>query len=79
VIGSVAAFCVVISGYITAPSHKQIAAVAWLVVGAIAAWILSGSSPYPENQPTLTPLFVTYGSGLAALLICMAWHKKYNS
>ena len=78
VIGSVAAFCVVISGYATAPSHKQIASVLWLIVGAIAAWVLSGTSPYPEDQPTLTPLLVTYASGLFALLICTVWHKKHN-
>jgi len=78
VIGSVAAFCVVISGYVTAPSHKQIASVVWLIVGAIAAWVLSENSSYPEDQPTLIPLFVTYSSGLVALLICTVWHKKIS-
>jgi len=78
VIGSVAAFCVVISGYITAPSHKQKSSAAWLIVGAIAAWALSSTSPYPEDQPTLIPLYATYISGFIALLICMVWDKKHN-
>ena len=78
VIGSIAAFCVVISGYVTAPSHKQIASVIWLIAGAIAAWVLSGNSSYPEDQPTLTPLIITYASGLVALFICTLWHKKHN-
>ncbi|PKG80654.1 hypothetical protein CXF85_21265 [Colwellia sp. 75C3] len=82
-IGSSAAFFVVLTGYATAPSHKQIASITWLVVGAIAAWILAGNSYYPEDytqayQPTLIPLFATYLSGLIALLICMVWHKKYS-
>lgn len=82
-IGSSAAFFVVLSGYATAPSHKQIASIIWLIVGAIAAWILAGNSYYPEDysqayQPTLIPLFATYFSGLIALLICMLWHKRHN-
>ncbi len=76
VIGSVAAFCVVISAYVTAPSHKQKSAAAWLIIGAIGAWFLSSTSPYPEDKPTLIPLYATYFSGFIALLICMAWHKK---
>jgi MFS family permease len=83
VIGSVAAFCVVISGYVTAPSHKKTASVVWLIVGAIAAWVLAGNSYYPEDyehayQPTLAPLLATYLSGLIALWICMVWHKKHT-
>ena len=78
IIGSVAAFCVVISGYITAPSHKQLASAVWLIVGAISAWVLSSTSPYPEDQPTLTPLILTYSSGLIALIICTVWHRKHN-
>jgi hypothetical protein len=78
VIGSVAAFCVVITGYVTAPNHKQRVAAIWLVIGAIAAWVLSSNSPYPEDQPTLMPLYATYISGLIALFICMVWHKKKN-
>jgi hypothetical protein len=76
VIGSVAAFCVVLSGYVTAPTHKQLASVVWLIVGAIAALVLSNTSPYPEDQPTLIPLYATYFSGFIALLICNVWHKK---
>ncbi len=79
VIGSTAAFCVVISGYVTAPSHKLLAATIWLMVGAIAAWFLSANSPYPEDQPTLLPMFITYGVGLAALLICALWHKNITN
>ena len=83
IIGAVAAFCVVTSGYATAPSHKQIAAVVWLIVGAISAWILAGDSYYPEDsehayQLTIIPLLATYLSGIIALLICMLWHKKHN-
>jgi hypothetical protein len=82
-IGSSAAFFVVLSGYATAPSHKQIASIIWLIIGAIAAWTLAGNSHYPEDyiqayQPTLIPLFATYFSGLIALLICMVWHKRQN-
>jgi MFS family permease len=83
VIGSVAAFCVVISGYVTAPNHKQKASAVWLIVGAVSAWILAGDSYYPEDyehayQLTIIPLLATYLSGLFALLICMVWHKKHN-
>jgi len=79
VIGAVAAFCVVISGYVTAPSHKQKSSVVWLIIGAVAAWVLSNTSPYPEDQPTLIPLYATYISGFIALLFCMVWHKKQNT
>jgi uncharacterized membrane protein len=83
VIGSIAAFFVVITGYVTAPSHKQTSAIIWLIVGAIAAWVLAGNSYYPEDsahvyQTTIIPLIATYLSGLGALLLCMVWHKKYN-
>lgn len=81
VIGSSAAFVVVVSGYVTAPSHKQIASFLWLILGAIAAWVLSGNSYYPEDhtqayQTTMIPLFATYLSGSVALLICLLWHNK---
>ncbi|WP_440874274.1 hypothetical protein [Thalassotalea sp. PLHSN55] len=75
-IGSFAAFCVVLTGYFTAPKYKQTAAAIWLAVGAIAAWYLSNTSPYPEDKPTLIPLYATYASGIVALVICMLWHKK---
>jgi len=78
VIGSVAAFCVVIAGYATAPTYKRSASAAWLIIGAIAAWVLSSTSPYPEDQPTLIPIYATYLSGLVALLLCLVWHKKHN-
>ena len=78
VIGSTAAFCVVIAGYATAPTHKQTAAVVWLIIGAIAALYLSSTSPYPEDKPTLIPLYATYVSGIIGLLMCMLWHKKHN-
>jgi len=82
-IGASAAFFVVITGYITAPSHKQKIAVMWLVIGAISAWFLAGDSYYPEDyeheyQLTIIPLLATYLSGLFALLICLVWHKKTN-
>ena len=81
IIGSVAAFCVVIAGYVTAPSHKPLASVVWLIVGSISAWILAGDSFYPEDhehayQLTIIPLLATYLSGIFALLICLLWHKK---
>jgi len=83
IIGSVAAFCVVISGYATAPSHKQLASVVWLIVGAISAWVLAGDSFYPEDhehayQLTIIPLLATYISGAFAVLICLVWHNKHN-
>ena len=78
IIGSVAASLVVLSGYITAPSHKTKVATAWLIVGAIAALILSSTSPYPEDKPTLFPLYATYASGFITLLVCIIWHKKHN-
>ena len=83
VIGGGAAFFVVITGYVTAPSHKQIAAAVWLIVGAIAAWVLAGNSSYPEDytqafQPTIMPLIITYLSGLVALLLCVLWDRKRN-
>jgi len=83
IIGSVAAFCVVISGYATAPSHKQLASVVWLIVGAVSAWVLAGDSFYPEDhehayQLTIIPLLATYISGVFAVLICLVWHKKHN-
>jgi len=81
IIGATAAFCVVISAYVTAPSHKQTASAVWLIVGMIAAWFLAGDSYYPEDyeqayQPTIIPLFATYLSGIVALLICIMWHKN---
>lgn len=83
IIGSVAAFCVVITGYTTAPSHKKLAAITWLIVGAVAAWVISNQSYYPEDNTqtylvTLIPLAATYLSGLVAALLCIAWHKKQN-
>ncbi|TYK66374.1 hypothetical protein [Colwellia echini] len=82
-IGAFAAFCVVITGYITAPNHKQKAAALWLIVGAISAYFLAGDSFYPEDhehayQLTIIPLLATYLSGTLALLLCMLWHKKYS-
>lgn len=76
VIGSVAAFCVVLAGYASAPTHKQRASATWLVLGAIAARFLSATSPYPEDIPTLIPLYATYVSGFIALILCMVWHKR---
>lgn len=83
-IGGAAAFFVVISGYLTAPTRKRLAASIWLVVGAIAAWILAGESYYPEDhqhayQLTIIPLAATYLSGIFALLLCILWHKNRNN
>ena len=82
-IGASAAFFVVLCGYITAPSHKQLASITWLIVGAITGWVLAGNSYYPEDyqqayQPTLIPMVATYLSGLVALVICLVWHKQHN-
>jgi hypothetical protein len=83
VIGSVAAFCVVISGYATAPHYKINTAIIWLIIGAISAWFLAGDSYYPEDyqsayQLTIMPILATYLSGFFALLVCMVWHKKHK-
>jgi len=83
IIGAFAAFCVVMSGYITAPSYKRETALIWLIVGAIAAWFLSGDSVYPEDheheyQLTFIPIIATYLSGIFSLLICLVWHKQRN-
>ncbi|PKI15952.1 hypothetical protein [Colwellia sp. 12G3] len=80
-IGASAAFFVVLSGYITAPSHKKTMSLVWFIVGAVSAWFLAGNSTYPEDyaqayQPTLIPLTATYLSGLVALLICNVWHTR---
>ncbi len=84
IIGAVAAFCVVIAGYVTAPSHKQAASAIWLIIGAVSAWVLAGDSYYPEDyehayQLTIIPLLATYLSGLFALLLCLVWHKKHHT
>ncbi|MBU2924378.1 hypothetical protein Q4506_01375 [Colwellia sp. 4_MG-2023] len=84
IIGAFAAFCVVMCGYITAPSYKREAALIWFIVGAIAAWFLSGDSFYPEDheheyQLTIIPIIATYLSGIFALLICLVWHKQRDN
>ena len=84
IIGGVAAFCVVLSAYSSAPSHKLLSATVWLIVGAIAAWFLAGDSYYPEDhqhayQLTIIPLLATYLSGVFALMLCFIWHKKRNN
>ena len=83
IIGAAAAFCVVIAGYYSAPSYKFIACVVWLIIGAVAAWILAGDSYYPEDhmhayQLTMIPLLATYTSGLIAVIISLINHKKKN-
>lgn len=83
IIGAVAAFCVVICGYITAPNYKRTSAASWLIVGAISAWFLAGDSFYPEDhehayQHTIIPIAATYVSGLIALVGCFLWHKKQS-
>lgn len=83
IIGAVAAFCVVVTGYITAPSNKRLTSSLWLLVGAIAAWFLSGDSYYPEDnkheyQLTIIPIIATYVSGIIALSVCFIWHNKTN-
>lgn len=80
-IGGFSAFCVVLAGYFSAPSHKLSAASIWLFVGAVTAWFLSGDSYYPEDhqhayQLTFLPLAVTYASGILSLLLCFIWHKN---
>lgn len=84
IIGGVAAFCVVMSAYSSAPSHKLFSATVWLIIGAIAAWFLSGDSYYPEDhqhayQLTIIPLLATYLSGVFALVLCFVWHKKHHN
>ncbi|RHW75251.1 hypothetical protein [Colwellia sp. RSH04] len=80
-IGAVAAFSVVVTGYISAPNHKQVACIVWFIMGALGAWFLAGDSFYPEDhehayQLSYIPLLSTYSSGFLAVLICLFWHKQ---
>ncbi|MCF6439527.1 hypothetical protein L1077_08820 [Pseudoalteromonas luteoviolacea] len=76
IIGAVAAACVVFTGYFTAPKYKLISATVWLMLGAVAAWILSNVFMYAEDAATQAPLLITYASGVFSLMICRTWHKK---
>ncbi|MEC4088080.1 hypothetical protein [Pseudoalteromonas rubra] len=72
VIGGVAAACVVLSGYMSAPGHKLYYAAAWLVIGAVVAAVMSSIFMYDEDANTSAPLYITYASGALALLLCWA-------
>lgn len=76
VIGGVAAACVVLSGYMSAPGHRLYYAAAWLGIGAVAAWVMSNAFMYAEDANTLVPLYITYACGLAALVFCWVWERK---
>ncbi|AOT10442.1 hypothetical protein [Pseudoalteromonas luteoviolacea] len=75
-IGSVAAVCVVLSGYASAPKYKLAWAALWLFVGAVAAWGLSNAFMYAEDAGTQAPLIITYASGVFSLMVCRVWHKR---
>ena len=73
VAGACAAFAVVLSAYLFAPTGRLAAAFAALVLGAIAAWRIVGDASFPESygaqayQPTELPLLCTIGAGVLAL------------
>jgi hypothetical protein len=72
VAGFVAAFAVVVSAYVAAPSHKLSFACVCFLVGAALAWWMLKDSYWPERhslayQPTLTPLWWTYLGGCIGL------------
>ncbi|MCD9088643.1 hypothetical protein [Stenotrophomonas sp. SY1] len=87
--GFSAALAVVVVAYLAAPSHKLRAAIAALVFGAIAAWLLLEPSFYPENygdrgayEPTHLPIIATYTGGLLGLLVAAIigrWAGPNNS
>ncbi|MCG7551739.1 hypothetical protein [Pseudoalteromonas sp. Of7M-16] len=76
IIGGVAAACVVFAGYASAPKHKLISASVWLIIGAVAAWVLSSVFMYAEDAATQLPLLITYASGALSLMLCWLWHKR---
>ncbi|ALU45861.1 hypothetical protein [Pseudoalteromonas rubra] len=76
VIGGVAAACVVVSGYMSAPGHKLYYAAAWLGIGAVTAWVMSNAFMYAEDANTSAPLYITYACGLFALILCWMWERN---
>ncbi|MCG7536600.1 hypothetical protein [Pseudoalteromonas sp. OOF1S-7] len=76
VIGGVAAACVVLSGYMSAPGHKLYCAAAWLVIGAVVAGVMSEVFMYAEDANTSLPLYITYACGLVTLLLCWVWERN---
>ena len=81
--GFIAAFCVVLSAYLIAPSAKKWIGIIAFLLGAIAAWFIVGESYYPENyanpyQPTYLPLMVTYCGGLLGVIVCFFLDRKFN-
>lgn len=83
--GFIAAVTVVLVGYWLAPHHKIEVAAIWLLVGAIAAWLVLSGSYYPESfgvsyayRPTYIPLALTYLGGAAGLFICYRIEMKNN-
>ncbi|WP_125780777.1 hypothetical protein [Pseudoalteromonas rubra] len=77
VIGGVAAACVVLAGYLSAPDHKLYCAAAWLVIGAVVAGVMSETFMYAEDANTSLPLYITYACGFATLLLCWVWERKH--
>ncbi|ASD68949.1 hypothetical protein [Pseudoalteromonas piscicida] len=76
VIGGVAAACVVLSGYFSAPVYKFYSAAIWLLIGAVAAWVMSSVFMYAEDAETSVPLYVTYVSGVVALVLCWSLERR---
>jgi hypothetical protein len=81
--GCIAAFGVVMSAYLFAPSYRLTSALVAFAVGAAAAWKLIGHEDFPESygplayQPTHIPFIATLGGGIAALALACAlrWHQ----
>ena len=80
--GAVAAFAVVSSAYLFAPSHRRRSAVVVFVVGAAAAWYFVGNSWYPESyreQAYLrshAPFACTLAGGLVGVLFALISHRR---
>lgn len=74
--GFCAAFAVVLTTYAAVPRFKLTAAAVSLGAGALVAYWLLGNSYWPENypnayQPTLVPLWCTYGGGVLGFDFCV--------
>lgn len=68
VVGAACAFAWVLAGALVAPSHKRAVAATSFVVGALAAWLVTGVIPLPRVPRVVAFLFAC-GGGLAALAL----------
>jgi hypothetical protein len=76
VAGFCAAFAVVLSTYAAVPRFKLAISALAFVTGALVAYWLLRDSYWPENfpnayQPTLFPLWCTYGGGIIGFAFCL--------